>query len=556
MATIYDSPMSTEIQHEFAQMQNWRATFQNHWEEIAAILLPTMKNTFVYGAVNTPGEKKTEQQIDATAMLALHRFAAILDSLNTPRNMVWHTLQSNDTEIMKDRRARLWYQAATQKLFQHRYAPIANFSSQNQQVYQSLGAFGTGALFVDQAVDAAGRKLAALRYSARPLGECFLRENHQGLVDGFIRWFRLNARQAAQKWGEENLPTCMRAAYETKSQQRFNFLHRVVPRSDYQPDRLDAKGKLFGSWYVCVEGGYCIMEEGGYNTLPLIATRYDQAPGEIYGRGPGNMCLPAIKSLNAMKVTQLKQAHRSADPVLLTADDGLMSVSMKPGAQNPGGMSADGKPLVGVLPTGDYQITKEAMGEERTLIGDAFLTTLFQILVETPQMSATEVLERTNEKGILLAPTVGRQQSEYLGPMITREVDLLAELGQLPPMPDILREAGGQYDVNYTSPLARMMRSQEVAGFGRALETTLTVVNATQDPEPLDLFDFDTAIKDMAMIQAVPESWMADPKKVLEKRARRAQQMQQQLEIQAAPAAAAMMKAEGMAAKGSGQGSQ
>ena len=45
-----------------------------------------------------------------------------------------------------------------------------------------------------------------------------------------------------------------------------------------------------------------------------------------------------------------------------------------------------------------------------------------------PQMTATEVIERTNEKGILLAPTIGRQQSEYLGPMIERELDRIAHV--------------------------------------------------------------------------------------------------------------------------------
>src|SRR4029077_1707786 len=104
------------------------------------------------------------------------------------------------------------------------------------------------------------------------------------------------------------------------------------------------------------------------------------------------------------------------------------------------------------------------MAEERTLIGDAFLVTLFQILTETPQMTATEVIERTNEKGILLAPTVGRQQSEYLGPMIERELDVLGAQGLLPPMPPRLKEAKGEYQVVYTSPFSRAMRAQEAAG--------------------------------------------------------------------------------------------
>src|ERR1700692_2198488 len=107
------------------------------------------------------------------------------------------------------------------------------------------------------------------------------------------------------------------------------------------------------------------------------------------------------------------------------------------------------------------------MDMERALVNDAFLVTLFQILTESPQMTATEVIERTQEKGILLAPTVGRQQSERLGPQIHRELDVLASQGLLLPMPPALREAKGAYSIVYTSPLSRAMREQEAAGFWR-----------------------------------------------------------------------------------------
>lgn len=543
-----DQALFQEINQEFAQMQLWRNTFAGQWEEVAALILPNYRNTFFYGSSNWPGQKKTHQQVDATGMMALHRFGAILDSLLTPRNMVWHQLGSQNPDIMKDRRARLWYEGATRELFKMRYSPIANFSSQNQQQYQSLGAFGTGAVFIDQAVDETNRPIRAMRYKALALGEVFLRENHQGLVDGFIRWFKLTALQAVQKWGKDRLPASLIRAYEAGSQTPFNFLHRVVPNVSYERGYLGPKGKRFVSQYVSMEG-QCIMEIGGYHTFPLACSRYDQAPQEVYGRSPAMMVLPALKTLNAEKTTFLKQGHRASDPVLLTADDGLMDVSLKPGALNKGGMSSDGKRLVDILPTGNIQINKEMMDEERSLINDAFLVSLFQILMETPQMSATEVIERTNEKGILLAPTIGRQQSEYLGPLIDRELNLMSELGLLPPLPPILQEAQGDYHVNYTSPLARAQRAQEVAGVMRTIEMATNIVQVTQDPEPLDAFDFDVIIPDVAMIQGTPESWMADPQKVAAKRAARAQAQQQQQQIQAAPAAAAMMKAHAAAAQ-------
>jgi hypothetical protein len=239
--------------------------------------------------------------------------------------------------------------------------------------------------------------------------------------------------------------------------------------------------------------------------------------------------------------------------VLLTADDGVVDFSMRPGALNKGGMTADGKMLVGVLPSGNIQITKEMMAEEKSLINDAFLVTLFQILTESPQMTATQVIERTNEKGILLAPTLGRQQSEYLGPMIHRELDILSRQRKLPPMPPRLKEAKGEYDVVYTSPLARAMRAQQAAGFMRTVETVKELVSITQDPTLLFPFNFTTAIPAIAEIQSVPESWMAGPDEIAAKMKQFQASQDRQQKLQAMPAQAAMMKAQAVAQKNNPQ---
>src|SRR5712664_1871594 len=112
-----DEPLLVDIMREFSQMQTWRNTFAAQWEEVASLVLPNYRNTFYYGSFNWPGVKNTQQQVDATAMMALHRFGAILDSLLTPRNMVWHMLGSDNDYVMKDRQAKLWYEQATRTLF-------------------------------------------------------------------------------------------------------------------------------------------------------------------------------------------------------------------------------------------------------------------------------------------------------------------------------------------------------------------------------------------------------------------------------------------------------
>jgi hypothetical protein len=170
---------------------------------------------------------------------------------------------------------------------------------------------------------------------------------------------------------------------------------------------------------------------GGYHTFPLACSRYDQAPGETYGRSPAMMVLPSLKTLNAEKRTFLKQGHRARRS--RAPDGGRRPDRREPQARRDeqGRHVPDGKPLMGILPTGSIQITKEMMDEEKALINDMFLVSLFQIMAESPQMTATEVIERVNEKGILIAPVVGRQGDEYLGPMIDREINLASEMGLL-----------------------------------------------------------------------------------------------------------------------------
>ncbi len=537
----------TNSMQEFSQLQTMRAVFQSHWEEVAELVLPTSRNTFTYGSYNFPGQKKTDRQVDTRGALALYRFAAILDSLLTPRNMMWHMLGANSDYLMKNRDVKLWFERTTKTLFKYRYAPIANFSGQNAGVYEQLGAFGTGPMFIDQACDEAGRLVPGIRYKSVPLGQMFLRENHQGLVNGFCRWYRLTGQQAMEQF-KEKTPEKLVEQAKQYNQMPFDFLQRVVPRGDdYDPDRRDAKGKRFASYQICLTTNE-LISEGGYRRFPASCSRYIQTPGEVYGRSPAMLALPSLKTINAEKRDFLTQGHRAAAPVLLTADDGVAALSLRPNAINPGFMNPDGKRLVDVLPTGNIQVTKEMMDEEAACIDGFFLVDLFKILLGDPKIfTATQIVEMMSQRGILIAPTIGRQQSEYLGPMIDREIDVLSAQHLIEPMPPALAEARGEYEVTYTSPLARDQKAGEVAGFQRTLETALSVVNATQDPSALDTFDFDTILPAVGDINGMPVSWTASAEKIAAKRQARAEMAAQQAKIQAAPAAAAMLKAKAAA---------
>lgn len=524
----------TDWQYLFGLRGNWNS----NWTEIAQRIFPMESWLFQnFSQLNQQGDKRNFEVYDTTGVLALQRFGAILDSLLTPRDQFWHQIRPSDDKLLKDRATREWYERANNVLFRERYAQTSNFAAQNQGQYLSLGAYGTGVLFIDRLAGNPG-----IRYKHVHLGECYLQENHQGMVDRNCRHFMMTARQAYLMFGDE-CPENIIAVKDRAPDRQFFFLHWCMPNEDRDPDRKDFKGMDYSSYYLSIEGRK-IVRKGGYHNFPYAISRYYQAPNEAYGRSIAMDVLPTLKTLNEQKKTMLKQGHRVVDPVLLAHDDGILDgFSMQPGALNPGGISSEGRALVQPLPTGNVQAGKELMDDERQIINDSFLISLFQILTENPQQTATEVLERTREKGILLAPTIGRQQSEYLGPMIDRELDLLSQMGMLDKQTPLMREAKGQYKTVYDSPITRTQKAEWGAGAQRTIEIALNAAQVMQDPSFMYYIDMDKALPAIALINGTPASWVRDPEEVQKMKAALAKQQQAQQAVQAAPAIAGVIKA-------------
>ncbi len=527
-----------ELIRDFEHLRGARGNWETHWTEIAQRILPMDRNKFVqHGGLQTQGEKRNQELFDSTALLALGKFSAILDSLLTPRNSFWHELSPSDETLKRNKSVQDYFHNVNKILFDHRYSPAGNFAAQNQSQYKSLGAYGTGAMLID---DVAG--FDGIRYRNVHLSELYLQENHQGMVDRVCRHFMMTARQAVQKFGDE-LPEGIVTSEKVSPEKQFFFIHWVIPRDDRDPFRKDFMGMPFASYYISIEGRK-LVGQGGYAAFPYAISRYEQSSNEAFGRSIAMDVLPSIKTLNEQKKTMLKQGHLATDPVILAADDGVVDMyDALPGTVIPGGVTADGRSLIQAMPVGKLAVGIELMNEEKSLINDSFLVSLFQVLVETPTMTATEVLERTREKGILLAPTVGRQQSEYLGPLIDRELDILARQGLLPEQPRILEEAAGEYKVEYTSPLSRAQQAEWASGAMRTVQELMSVAQATGDPSKLDYINWDVAAPAIADIHGTPSPWINSPEQIAEIRKARAQQQQQEQAIQAAPAIAGLAKA-------------
>lgn len=545
--TEYGQEKAKKAIKKYERLKSCRSNWESHWQEIAERIWPSQSRLFQErNQGHNEGDKRNELVFDSTASAALNKFASILDSLLTPMDQTWHGLLPLEPMLQKDRATKLWLEELNRSIFKKRYAPTSNFVSQNQLVYKMLGAYGSGCLFTDEYRGPRGEK--GFRYKNIHLSEVFFLENHQGIVDEALRYYSATASQIAERF-PNSVPKRILDCLKKDPDEKFWLIHCVMPRRNYDPERRDVEGMLYEQYYVSVEGEF-LLEESGYSTFPYGVSRYEQVPGEVYGRSPAMEALPAIKTLNEEKKTLLTHGHRAVAPPLFAHDDGVLDTyNIRPGALNMGGVSADGKLLVHPMPVGNIFVGKDLMDDERAVINDLFLVPLFQLLEKNPQMTATEVVERMKEKGILLAPTVGRQYNEYHARVIEREIDL--ELSQNPmlasAMPPVFEEAGAEFKIRYESPMARMQRTEEVAGFMRTVETALNIATQTQNPAPLDHFNWDVIMPEIAEIGGVPSRWMNGPEEIQAIREGRAQAAEDEAAVQAAPGAAALIKAQAKA---------
>jgi hypothetical protein len=516
-----------------ARMVTQRNTFEKVWSEIDDRINPSDQR-FGDSAVNAPkGQQKIEKVFDATPGLALDRFKSAIHSLVTPRNQTWAKVKPIDEDLSEDVEVIRYCEEVNRRLFSARYG--ANFDTEIQGCYYNSGKYGSMGIYTGERVG------KGLFYRGIPIKQLFFAENEFGEVDLVHRDWMWSARQAHQRWGDK-LPRVIREAAEKRPDQEFRFLHCVKPRGDIDVTRSDMRGMAFVSYYVAFESRE-IIEERGFRTFPYAVGRYDLNPGEIYGRSPCMTILPDVKMLNEMNRTTIQAAQLSVLPPLLTARDGILdAVRMTPAAINKGGIDDQGRPTIVPLQTGGkIELGLEMMNQKRSVINDALLQTLFQILVDKPNITATEAMLRAQEKGQLIGPTGSRIESELLTRMMVRELDIMAMANQLPEMPKKLLDRGGMYAIEFDSPLSRMRESENGVGILRTFEQ-LAPVAQVAGPSVFKRFNMDKVSKELARLNGMPAKVMYTDDEMEEINAAEAEQAQMQQILQAAPVAASAAK--------------
>lgn len=517
-----------ELVKQAQALKNDRATWEQHWQDIADVMRP-QSAPFTTGVRSDPGEKRTQKIYDSLPPLALEKHAAVLEALLSPRNQVWSRLAVSDHRLQDDIEVQRYLDEVNKLLFRVRYRPQSNLASQLAESYLNLGAFGTQALYVG---DDLGRGIV---YRSCGMHNLLIGEDSQGRVNRVFRHYRYTAHQAAEAFGFDKLPPSLRSAHEGKSEALFDFMHAVVPRAYVEDGRRDFAGMAMASVHVFM-GDATTMEERGYRVMPYCVSRYTKSADEMYGRSPAMLVLPGVNMANRMKKAIVRGAERAVDPPLMTMDDSLAPFNLTSGAMNYGTLDEQGRPTVQPFDSGSrVELGVDMLQLEHNAIREAFLLDVFQILQDSPKLTATQVLEMAKEKAALLSPIMGRQQSELFGPMTSREIDILNAAGLMPEMPEALIEAGGEVTVEYQSPLALAQRSEAGVAMLRTWEQVTPLAQTPEGQDAMRVFNIGESVLELARINGYPAKALRSKQELAAMDAQRAQQQQTAQLLEAAP---------------------
>ena len=491
-----------------SQRQNW----ESHWQEVADYMQPRKADVT---KTRSKGDKRTELIFDSSPLQSVELLSASLHGMLTNPSTPWFSLKFKDTGMENEDEAKTWLESVTEVMYSA--FNQSNFQQEIFELYHDLITFGTAAMFIEEDDE------DNLKFSTRHINEIFISENDKGRIDTVFRKFRISARAAIQKFGK--VSRNIEVIAKKDPYEEVDILHAVYPRADFNPLKKDKENMPFESVYLDASSGE-ELSVSGFREFPFVVPRYLKASHEIYGRSPAMTALPDVKMLNEMSKTIIKSAQKQVDPPLLVPDDGFVL----PVRTVPGGLNfyrAGTRDRIEPLNIGANNTLGLNMEEQRrNSIRNAFYVNQL-MMQDGPQMTATEVIQRNEEKMRLLGPVLGRLQSELLKPLIDRSFSILMRKNLFARPPEFL--SGQDIEIEYVSPLAKAQKSTELSSIMRAIE----IMGSLSNVAPVfDHINMDKLVRHLTSIVGVPQKILKPQSELDAERQAQAQQQEQMQQMQ------------------------
>ena len=505
--------LTKKLLSRFERLSGQRQNWETHWQEVADYMMPRKADVT---KTRSKGDKRTELIFDSSPLQAVELLSASLHGMLTNPSTPWFSLRFKNSEMDNEDEAKEWLESATDVMYTA--FNRSNFQQEIFELYHDLITFGTAAMFIEEDDD------DLLKFSTRHINEIYIAEDSKGRIDTVYRRFKISARAAIQRFGNK-VSTKVTTVANKDPYEEIDIVHAVYPRSDFDITKQDSSNMPFESVYMEYGSGD-ELSVSGFREFPFVVPRYLKASHEIYGRSPAMTALPDVKMLNEMSKTTIKAAQKQVDPPLLVPDDGfILPVRTVPGGLN--FYRAGTRDRIEPFNIGANSPLGLNMEEQRrNAIRNAFYVNQL-MMQQGPQMTATEVIQRNEEKMRLLGPVLGRLQSELLKPLIDRAFNILLRKNQFRDAPDFL--SGQDIEIEYVSPLAKAQKSTELQSIMRAIEIMGSLANVAP---VFDHVNMDNLVRHLADIVGVPQKILKPRSQLNAERQQKQQQQEQMAQMQ------------------------
>lgn len=504
---------------EFEMLASSRTQWERYWRDIARYVLPHTQqfdmalsrspSTAINAVVTSPVAAERSKDIyDMTSLWGVERLSAGMLTLKTPESQTWHDLNVDDDYGYKPSHAeKVALEGVRDYQFRIRSNPKSGFWSAHKAGIRSMCAFGDGWTFVEEL----NGERVPYRYEHAPLMDLFPGVDHNGQPNRMFRVYDWSALQIANKWKDTMGPKVRDMANDPlRRHEKLRVLHAITPRPDGARIGMGTRGAKFASYYCLAEEKHP-LGESGYYEFPYHRYAWNNTGTSAFCEGPVAIALGEIKSLNEMAKNELISHQQLVRPPVATAGKNMQRLNFNPGANNPGLISEDGKPLFQPLNAGVRPDFAKLVTEQRRIgLREMLYLNLWQILLDRPDMTATEALIRAQEKGELLGP-VGISMNEGLSSMVDREIGILGRKGAFnegSPLALPATLSNKNVAPHFTSPLDRLRRMGDLVGIQRLAEVVGQL--AQFNPRAVARLDVDEIIEQAAEILGAPTKVLID----------------------------------------------
>lgn len=494
-----------QYKQRFSKLQAQRSVFNEHWDSISKVVRPEA-GSFT-SLANTKGKKVGALLYDSTGVHANELLASGFFSNLTNPTTKWFQLEIEDPEINSQRDVKLWLEKVSQIMFTEIQRPVAGFITASQECFMDYGAYGNCVMFVTE-------NNGNLSFSALPLQECYFVENDNGRVISLYRNYLRTVSQLVERYGIDNVHKDVKKAFiEGEFDKEIECLHVLEPDGD-----------RYLSIYIDMANDF-IMSESFFVEMPFMAARFQKTSYEIYGRGPGSTALADLQMLQEINSTVLRGAQKIVDPPLAVPDNAFMDpIKMYPGAVNYMRSVGVQVPLQPINTNGVPQLGEQIAEGYRNRVREIFYVNQLQ-LNRGPEMTATEVIQRTEENMQIMGPIMGRALAELLSPCIQRVFGILLRAGKFPEPPQLLFELGPNLRIAYSSPMVKVQDQGAARGLMQAFQLIMPL--ASIDQSALEVYNVEEIARDLNEMYALSPRYIRSKEELEQIRAQRAEQQQQ-----------------------------